>query len=80
MECSYDDQLYAFTCRAKTWCQQRGLDLNIKPLSLNGIGMGKTKTCFPELTSTIKASRARNLLAFVAHFAVEVVSCHHFIH
>ena len=72
--CSLDEQLFAFTAAAKEWARDRRLDLHIKALSLSALGVDSNKIAFPELTSRVKASRARNLLAFVTHFAVEVAS------
>ena len=68
-----DNLLFAFTARAKEWAKEKRLDLSIRPLSAAMLGM-KTRNsiAYPELTSRIKASRTRNLLAFVTHFAIEL--------
>ncbi|CAE7240873.1 unnamed protein product [Symbiodinium sp. CCMP2592] len=61
--------LYRFTSRAQAWCKERRLDLGINPITMDSLN---ATLKYPELSSTIKASRCRNLLAFVTHFAVEL--------
>lgn len=68
-----DAILFIFTAEAKKWCKERRLDLHIQPLSLAHLGLAKINGLqYPELSSRIKASRTRNLLAFVTHFAVAI--------
>ena len=70
-----DDILFTFTSRAKAWCKEKKLDLHIKQMNLSSLGLEKLRDpVYPELTSRIKESRTRNLLAFVVHFAVEVAA------
>ncbi|CAE7307619.1 unnamed protein product [Symbiodinium sp. CCMP2592] len=61
--------LYRFTSRAQAWCKERRLDLGLNPITMDTLN---ATLKYPELRSTIKASRCRNLLAFVTHFAVEL--------
>ena len=42
------------------------------PLTTEALNMGTAM--YPELSSRIKASRTRALLAYTAHFAIEVAS------
>ena len=71
---SWDAQLFTFTARGKSWARQRSLDLHIKPLTAASLGVEKNSYVYPELSSRVKASRARVLLAFVANAAVEFES------
>ena len=73
----FDDVLFTFTARAKLWARDNGLDVHIKPLTVASLGKSDS-AMYPELSSRIKASRTRNLLAFVTHFAIDVVpELHH---
>ena len=68
----HDDALHRWTQWAKRWCTERGMDLAIMPLTTEALNMGTAM--YPELSSRIKASRTRALLAYTAHFAIEVAS------
>ncbi|CAE7691032.1 unnamed protein product [Symbiodinium sp. CCMP2592] len=67
----FDNVLFTFTARAKLWARDRRLDVHIKPLTVASLGKSDSAN-YPELSSRIKASRTRNLLAFVTHFAIDV--------
>ena len=69
-----DRLLHRWTAEAQTWCKDRSMDCSIKPLTWETLHSSK-KSMFPELTSRIKASRTRNLLAYTAHYCCELVSC-----
>ncbi|CAE7347248.1 unnamed protein product [Symbiodinium sp. CCMP2592] len=69
----FDNVLFTFTARAKLWARDRRLDVHIKPLTVASLGKSDSAN-YPELSSRIKASRTRNLLAFVTHFAIDVAN------
>ena len=74
MDCrsSWDEQLFAFTARGRSWAKQRGLDLYIRTLTKGSLGFENKTAVYPELTSRIKASRARVLLAFLSSVVSDV--------
>ena len=63
-----DDCLHAFTRLAQQWAKARKLDLYIKPLTVANCGLKQIG--YPELSSRVKASRARVLLSFCCHYVV----------
>ena len=63
-----DDCLHAFTRLAQQWAKARKLDLYIKPLTVASCGL--KQIAYPELSSRVKASRARVLLSFCCHYVV----------
>ena len=69
---SHEEALHRFSMLAKQWCTERNMDLSIRPLTLEALNMGVAT--YPELSSRVKASRCRALLAYVAHYAIELAS------
>ena len=64
-----DEVLFRWTSHAQTWCKSNGLELSIKPLTMEALNAALQ---YPELTSTIKASRCRSLLAFLTFYVIEL--------
>ena len=69
---SDNDVLFTFTVWARRWAKEKKLDLNIRPLTLATLSKDKSGIGYPELSSRIKASRARVLLAYCSLVAVEI--------
>ena len=67
-----DALLFTFTSWARVWAKQQKLDLNIRPLTMAMLGLEGSSLVYPELTSRIKASRARVLLAYCSRVAVKM--------
>ncbi|CAE7241970.1 unnamed protein product [Symbiodinium sp. CCMP2592] len=63
---TWDECLHAWTRMAQRFAKDRKLDLYMKPLTAANCGL--TQIAYPELTSRVKASKARVLLAFTCHF------------
>ena len=61
--------LFRWTSKAQAWCKENGLELSMKPLTADALN---AVLQYPELTSTIKASRCRNLLAYTTFYVIEL--------
>ncbi|CAE7550494.1 SLC24A2 [Symbiodinium sp. CCMP2592] len=68
---SPDQLLHRWTAEAQSFCKDRGLDCSMKPLTWETLHANK-KAIYPELTSRIKASRTRHLLAFTAYYCCQL--------
>ena len=68
-----DKCLHAFTRLAQQWAKRSKLDLYIKPLTSASLFK---ENAYPELSSRVKASRARVLLGFCSHYVQHLAKAH----
>ena len=69
-----DKILYRYTVQAQTWARTNGLELGIKPLSMNRLSI--SSHTYPELCSRVKAARGRVLFEYVVRTSLLVASWH----